>query len=397
MAQSAGAGAIESVKFESNPGGSGPPRALVEFFTATLIYGAVAILFFARSLLGSFASRYIGREADPTVMMWLFEWWPYAIGHRINPFLTNLVWAPVGFNLASMTSIPLAAIAAYPLTRSVGVVAAYNVMALLAPVTAALGAFALCRQVSGKFWPSLLGGYLFGFSAYMLGQMLGHLCLVLVFALPLAALLMVARMQGKLGPLSFVILLTFTMAAQFLLDMELFAVGIMFGTAMLAAMVYYSPADERRRYYAELPLLGASLAVAAAALGPYLFFYFAFPQLKQPFWPSEGFSTDLLNFLIPTPANLLGANRWARAISAKFPGRLMERGGYVALPIFVMVFSWARRNWGRPLCKGLVAVLLAGCIATLGPWLHVGGNSFAVLPWLACARMPLSSTSCPRG
>ena len=37
------------------------------------------------------------------------------------------------------------------------------------PAVSAWAAFLLCRHLAGRFWPSLIGGYLFGFSSYELG------------------------------------------------------------------------------------------------------------------------------------------------------------------------------------------------------------------------------------
>ena len=50
-----------------------------------------------------------------------------------------------------------------------------------------------------RFWPSLVGGYLFGFSSYMLGHVLGQPQLTAVFAIPLIALVVVAGGRGALG------------------------------------------------------------------------------------------------------------------------------------------------------------------------------------------------------
>ena len=62
-----------------------------------------------------------------------------------------------------------------PVTLTAGPVAAYNVAAILMPALAATTAFLLCRHVTRSFWPSLAGGYLFGFSSYVLGHELAHL------------------------------------------------------------------------------------------------------------------------------------------------------------------------------------------------------------------------------
>ena len=46
--------------------------------------------------------------------------------------------------------------------------------------------FLLCRRLTGGFWPSLVGGYLFGFSSYMLGRTEGgHPNLTAVAGIPL--------------------------------------------------------------------------------------------------------------------------------------------------------------------------------------------------------------------
>ena len=101
-------------------------------------------------------------------MMWLLAWWPYALSHHLNPFLTDYVWAPVGFNFAWMTSTPLASILATPLIKTIGVVATLNFFTLLGAPTAAMCAFILCRRISHSVGPSMLGGFVFGFSSYMI-------------------------------------------------------------------------------------------------------------------------------------------------------------------------------------------------------------------------------------
>ena len=89
-----------------------------------------------------------------------------------------------------------------PLQVTVGEPATYNVIRiLLALPLAAFSAFLLCRRVTGSFWPSVLGGYLFGFCPYMLSEVLGHLDL-LVFRLPesLIALVTLKNLAGEYLP-----------------------------------------------------------------------------------------------------------------------------------------------------------------------------------------------------
>ena len=56
------------------------------------------------------------------------------------------------------------------MTLLAGPIVAYNLAAVLMPALAAWTAYLLCRHVSGALWPSVVGGYVFGFSGYMLGQ-----------------------------------------------------------------------------------------------------------------------------------------------------------------------------------------------------------------------------------
>src|ERR1700722_15837772 len=165
-----------------------------------LAYLAFSILVFGRGLVGHLTTAYIGRDADPPIYMWFLGWWRHAFEKRINPFLTDVVWAPRGFNLAWAAFIPPPAWIALPIERALGETAAYNILCIFALPLAAVSAFLLCRRVTGAFWPSILGGYIFGFSPYMLGELLGgHLNLTLAFSLPLAVLIGLRRLDGEIS------------------------------------------------------------------------------------------------------------------------------------------------------------------------------------------------------
>ena len=69
---------------------------------------------------------------------------------------------------------------------------------MLVPALSAFTAYLLCRHLTRSTWASLVGGYLFGFSSYMLGQEQGHLHLTSVFLVPLIALATIRYLQGEL-------------------------------------------------------------------------------------------------------------------------------------------------------------------------------------------------------
>jgi hypothetical protein len=369
--------------------------ALIQGLGAFGIYLALSFLFFGRALIGHCSDRFIGREADPTQMMWLLAWWPYALSHHLNPFLTDYVWAPVGFNFAWMTSTPLASMLAVPLTRTIGLAASLNVLTMLGAPTAAFCAFILCRRISHSFWPSMLGGFVFGFSSYMMGQTLAHLNLILVFPLPIATYLVVRWFEGSLPPRPFVILLAIALVCEFLIDMEILAMATLIAAVSFAAALYYSPRERRRKLARLIPLAAAAYAITAIVVSPYLYYFLFFGSIHQPLWPSERFSTDLLNLILPTQVNLLGTVGWIANTASQFPGSLMERDGFIALPLLAITIAWAREHWREPFCKVLVVALVVVMVAAVGPYLQIDGHPLFPMPWLVLTHIPLLQHALP--
>ncbi len=137
------------------------------------------------SVVGSYGS-------DQATFAWSLAWWPHAIENGLHPLLTDLVYAPDGWNLAWTSSIPAPSLLAWPLTAVFGPIAAYDVLALAAPALAAWCAYLLCREIGTGTPAALAGGLVFGFTSYEAAETLNHLNLALVFTLPLAGYL-VAR------------------------------------------------------------------------------------------------------------------------------------------------------------------------------------------------------------
>src|SRR4051794_39429478 len=131
---------------------------------------------------------YLGTNTDPQIFIWSFAWWPHAIAHGMNPIVTHAVWAPDGFDLAWTNVAPALSLLFSPLTVAVGPLAAYEVALMLMPALSGWTASLLCRHTPRQFWPSLIGGYLFGFSSYELGQTQQHLHISAAFVVPLLAL-----------------------------------------------------------------------------------------------------------------------------------------------------------------------------------------------------------------
>ena len=197
-------------------------RLLRSTFGPLAIYGrALARVLRATAANGS--RELVGTGYDPQFYVWALGWWPHAILNGENPFVTYDVWPVTGVNLAWSVTVPALAISVAPLTLIAGPVIAYNLVAVAMPVVAAWTAFLLCRYVTGSWWASLAGGYLFGFSSYMLGHTMAHPGLTSVFLVPLVALTMLHYVDGKIGRRALALRLGLLLGIQPYLSTEVLA------------------------------------------------------------------------------------------------------------------------------------------------------------------------------
>jgi hypothetical protein len=361
---------------------------------ALLIYSALSVLFFGRLITAGLSSYYVGNGPDPPQSIWFLGWWVHALTAGVNPLFTNLLWAPGGFNLAWTTNIPLASCLMLPFTRILGPVGAYNVLALLCPGLAGWAAFVLCRRITRTFAPALLGGFIFGFSPYMVCKLLGDIDLALVAIPPLATYLAVRAIEGSISRRNFVALFALALCAQFLLFIEIFATMTMSSAIAVAIGLLACDADGRVRIRSLVPYLLLSYVAAFVLVSPYLYYLFAFGFPHGAIWSANTSSIDLLNFVIPVPANALGTLSTMRSISSQFRAGIYDTEGYLGL-IFVPAIAAGLNRWREPAVR--VSILFAGAIGILamGSWMQIAGRFVAPMPWILLSTLPLVAKAMP--
>ena len=106
----------------------------------------------------------------------------------------------------------------------------------------------------------------------------------------------------------------------------------------------------RQRLLFLLKPIAYGYAVALAVVSPYLYYFFIFGSGfgSSPVFPATLFSADLLNLVIPTQVNELGAISFLRAISVKFPGSIGDSGACLSLPLIIVAVLYARRHSHQP-------------------------------------------------
>lgn len=356
------------------------------------MYAAVSFCYFGLPVASHFGSDWIGSGGDPQIFVWSLAWWPHAVLHWQNPVVTHAVWPPGGLDLTWVSSIPALAVVFAPVTLAAGPVAAYNVASIVVPALGSWTAFLLCRHVTRAWWPSLAGGYLYGFSSYELGHLQGHLHMSSVFLLPLAALLVLRYAEGTLGGRGLAWRLGPVLAVQFLLSTELlFTLTLALLVGAVVTFVLVEPARNRMRALWR-PLLGSYLvgAILVSPLLVYALLHFQRESLNEP----GLFSADLLNVVSPTPLTAINLH-WARRAATQFVGNNAENGAYLGLPLLAIVvwYAWqGRRRVGAWL---LVSLLVLAVVAELGPNLRVRGATYAPLPWKPFVHLPLFNDVLP--
>ncbi len=116
------------------------------------------MLYFGRFAFSSPGGGTIGLGPDVQIFLWGLRWWPFALGHGLNPFISHVVWAPYGADVLWTTTVPVISLLAAPVTLALGPTIAWNLLCVIAPALSAWAAYLLCRELTGRLWPSALGG-----------------------------------------------------------------------------------------------------------------------------------------------------------------------------------------------------------------------------------------------
>jgi len=352
------------------------------------IYLAVWVPTAARPLV-QHASRaqLLQNSPDPNFYVWSLRWWPYALGHVLNPFYSSQIYAPAGHMLAWVTTVPPLALLASPLTLIAGPIVSFNLLAALALPLSAWAAFVLCRRLTGKFWPALVGGAVFGFSAYeMSHDSAGQINLTFSLLLPILAYLVLLWRDKIISARTFVILAGIAMAAQFYLFLETFAdLTAILAVSLVLGLALARPAGRPEiRRLAKLTALAYGIAIVLAV--PYL----RYTLTTKPPRPPTITAMDLASLVMPR--HTYGIAWLAQAAAGPHPE---SAGGSVGIPLLVLVVLLAVTGWSSRLVRFLSCMLVVIIVASLGPVLYLDGRRVAALPWAGLFHLPIVRNAYP--
>jgi hypothetical protein len=336
-------------------------------------------------------------SSDPAAYMWALSWWPHAIIHGLNPFVTHYQWSPTGVNVAQGAMIPTAAIVMAPVTALAGPVVSYNVLSLASVVLSAFTAYLLCRRLVLRELPAVVGGFLYGFSAYNFAQLTGHLNLTLIFLLPVMVHLALKRWDDELSTRKYVVLMAAVFILQAGLSTEILAVAVGFGAVLLISARFLVHKWQRRAVD-RLTLATIAAGMLALVVGA-PFFYYALisgggPQSVGEFW--NVYAMDLLNPFFPTEVTWLGHQAF-HALSAKYTGGgVTGQDGYLSIPLVAAFVAWGVGVQRKRLLTKLVLIVAAlSFVLALGAHLYIDGHETAELPANWFKNLPIVSSIIP--
>ena len=330
---------------------------------------------------------------DEQFYAWSLGWWPYAAGHGVNPLFSNQIGAPHGYELAWASTAPSVDLAMWPVTAAFGVVVSYNIVLLIIPPVSAWAAFVAARRLTGRFWPSLLAGAVYGFCPYELQHdWQGQPNLTLIALLPLMVYLVVRWWEGSTGRTGYVAWMALAMAVQFYTFNEAFAEM----TVVWAAGLVTGFAVARRGTRRKVVRLGGLTAVAytgAVILSlPYLLYALKHYQgtltRQQP-----AYSLPLVRLVLPRSQQMFGV-----ASLIKYSNHVGDGGieDYIGIPLIVILLAlalfWRRNRMSWLLLTGFVFVTALAA----GPNLVVTSVRHTYqLPWAGLWNLPLARSAEP--
>jgi hypothetical protein len=365
----------------------GGARLAGQHLLAFLLFAGLSLALLGPWILNRMSSWLLAAQPqDGSIFVWMLRWWPHALAHHIDPLFTTVAWAPVGINLAWVTSVPALALAMAPITGAFGPFVAFNTVQLAAPALASWTGYLLCRRITGSFAAALMGGLCFGFSPFLISEVgQGHPNLALVWLIPLCGYLVVRLVEGSIRVAWFVPLLAVLLTVQLYLSTEIFVTMTLIGALfVLVGLALCGRAWRMRLLRATGPVAGA-YAVALALGSPLLYVAFTRPRpyklvLYGGFAHGVQNAGDFLGYVIPGRFTILGG-QWGQRWGVD------GNPWYLGVPLLVLLVAFLVTEWRSRRTWMLAAGLGLTLLLSLGGLLTIAG--VPVLPWRLLQTIPV--------
>jgi len=367
---------------ERQPGGRRRRGGLPRSAWVAAAYAAMALALTFRAWIDP-QHQLIGTGSDPISGSWAISWVPFAIGHGTNPLFSDYMNSPSGINLFWNNTDGIPLLVLWPVTALWGAFVTFNVAITGGLAASAFTAFLAIRRFVPGYVAAAVGGALYGFSPYMVGQV-SHVDLILSGISPPLALLLVHELvvRQRLPIAAFSALTALLALIQYFVWPEILVTEVLAVLVLLVVLALLHRDLVRARLAYITRGIAYSGALTACALALPLLFQLAGPARVQYITQGRGiFVTDALNFIVPTSAQVLAPSA-ATAVSSRFTGDVAEWGGYLGIPLLLVIVYTLIRYRRVPLVRALAAFAFVLAVLSLGPTLHIDGRNTGIpMPW----------------
>ncbi len=336
-----------------------PPFVVV----ASYVVAAVACYWHVWSSSPSAVSMLGGDQFDS---MWFLRWLPFAVAHGHNPFFSNFANYPFGVNLLTNTSSLFLGFVASPITLLWGPVAAFNLMTTAALAGSATAGYFFVRRWTTWRPAAFLGGLLYGFGPYQIGQSPSHMNLSFIVLPPLMLLVLdeiAVRQRGRAR--TWGVLLGLLVTAQFFVSTEVLVSTFVMTSICLVTVAAFG----RRQVRTKLPYFLRSAAwtvgVAVVLLAyPVSFVFAGSGHIDGPIQlVPQGYRADLLGPFVPTSSFHFAPSALAH-LADNFANSPAENGSYLGVTLVVLLVIAAILLWRRSVVAR-VATIAGGAAVVL--------------------------------
>ena len=333
--------------------------------------------------LAHFRTRAVADPIDSAMFTWLWDVMPRRLASGENPFRTDLVFHPVGTDLALTTTSPLIGLLTWPVKAAFGTEAQMNVLQLASMFFAAMATYLLAERVCRRRDAAFVVGAAFALLPARFVHVQRHPNLIETGVIPFGLLMFLRFVdqptRGRAAALGA------TCGAVFLVDPQL-AILLGIGLVALGAVHRRTVAAQARRL---LAAVGLALLVAAPLLVPMAVTLAAGGAGEpDPTASTIQYSSSPLSWVVPPVERL-----WIGHALSIEPLTPNDEGiAYPGLVILglalagVAVSDKARR-------RGWAAIAMVGFVLSLGPYLFVRDRSLDVpLPFWLLRAVPALDT-----
>ncbi len=378
----------------------GTDRRSIATIGALVLYGAFAIAIFSPH--SPWTSDYLSRGGigDPAQMVWFLAYTPHALANGMNPFWTNLIDYPTGVNLADNTSVPLLGFLAWPVTATLGPVASFNILLRLGIFLSATSLFLVLHRWVASQLACFVGGLLYGFGPYIIGQSISntHINLLFVPLFPLLLLVtdeVVARQRWSWRMTG--LALGLLASAQMMIAPELLSdFGIVALVTVILLIIRYRDRVRSHLCYAA-KAVSESVAIFLVLCGFQIWtMLYGRGHLRGAVYAVshlQSFHNSFIETFLPTRQQLLTTSRLSDAL--RLPTRdLNELGGYLSIPFVIVLVLIAIFLWRRYLVAPLAIATLAAFTISMGSSIGIGSFNLS-LPERLFTALPLLKSTVP--